>query len=33
MTTGGPFAQTTGLDNVPLDNLGGTADVLSLIHI
>jgi len=24
--TGGPFAQTTGLDNIPLDNLGGTAD-------
>ena len=25
--TGGPFAQATGLDNIPLDNLGGTADL------
>ena len=24
--SGGPFAQTTGLDNLPLDNFGGTAD-------
>ena len=25
--TGGPFAQVTGLDNIPLDNFGGTADL------
>jgi hypothetical protein len=24
--SGGPFAQATGLDNLPLDNFGGTAD-------